>query len=73
MPHITGQSLSSSLEQRFKPLALADAYHCRLVAESLKTPFQMTLPADPVTLEELKQLVSMLKSKKAPGHDLLDK
>jgi hypothetical protein len=32
----------------------------------------MALPADPVTLDELKQIVAMLKPKKAPGHDLLD-
>lgn len=63
---------ASNLEERFKPLAFADANQCRLVTESLETPFQMALPADPVTLEEQKQLVSLLKSKKAPGHDLLD-
>jgi len=55
--HDKAEVFASSLEQRFKPLALADANHCRLVAESLETPFQMTRPADPVTLEELKQLV----------------
>lgn len=55
--HDKAEVFASSLEQRFKPLALADANHCRVVAESLETPFQMTRPADPVTLEELKQLV----------------
>lgn len=42
---------ASNLEERFKPLAFADANQCRLVAESLETPFQMAPPTDPVTLE----------------------
>nr|P21329.1 RecName: Full=RNA-directed DNA polymerase from mobile element jockey; AltName: Full=Reverse transcriptase [Drosophila funebris]AAA28649.1 ORF2; putative [Drosophila funebris] len=63
---------ANHLEQRFKALAFAPESHSLMVAESLQTPFQMALPADPVTLEEVKELVSKLKPKKAPGEDLLD-
>jgi len=63
---------ANNLEQRFRPHDFAPERHCRMITESLEAPFQMALHTNSVTLDEVKQLMSQLKPKKAPGEDLID-
>lgn len=63
---------ASSLEDRLKPLNLTPAEHRNRVQALLDQPFQMALPTNPVTLEEVVTQIKKLKPKKSPGEDLLD-
>ncbi|KAH8272017.1 hypothetical protein KR018_000833, partial [Drosophila ironensis] len=63
---------ASNLELRFKPYEYSPESIRQQVDEFLGSPFQMSLPANPVTLAEVKVLVNKLSPKKTPGKDLLD-
>ncbi|KAH8267270.1 hypothetical protein KR026_000788, partial [Drosophila bipectinata] len=63
---------ANNLEQRFKPYEYSPDSIRRQVEEFLESPFQMSLPANPVSLTEVKDLVGKLSPKKTPGEDLLD-
>lgn len=66
------EAFANNLEQRFKPYDYSPESIRRQVDEFLESPFQMSLPANPVTLTEVKDLVGKLSPKKTPGEDLLD-